>query len=291
MVETPEIKAILRLIDDPDQEVYDAVQEKIVSFGRPIIPNLENLWENAQDLFLQERIERIIHCIHFEDLKTDWQHWLAGSRDLLQGAILVSRYHYPALDTTQIRTDLEKIRRNVWLELNSYLTAMEKIHVMNSVLFDFSKISGEAVQADQPERFFIHKVLETHTGNKWGIGLLYLILCEQLDLPVNAIAVPEYLIFGYQQTEFPFTTKNFAQQHPFQFYLDPQNGQMYSAKDVEHFLQKKYPEMVKNGIQPLDNAGYLHALLIELSNCFQSEAMHYKYQELRFLASMLAPEG
>ena len=291
MIETPEIKAILRLIDDPDQEVYEAVQEKIVSFGRPIIPNLEHLWENAQDFFLQERIERIIHGIHFEDLKTDWQHWLTGSRDLLQGALLISRYHYPALDTTQIRSNLEKIRRNIWLELNNYLTAMEKIHVMNSVLFDFSKISGEAVQADRPECFFINKLLETQTGNKWGIGLLYLILCEQLDLPVNAIAVPDYLIFGYQQTEFPFTVKKFAQQHPFQFYLDPQNGQMYSAKDVEHFLMKKYPETVKNGIEPLDNAGFLRALLIELSNCFKPEANYNKYQEIRFLASMLGPES
>ena len=47
MQENKEILALFHLIDDPDQEVFDSVSHRIVSYGRGIIPNLENLWENT----------------------------------------------------------------------------------------------------------------------------------------------------------------------------------------------------------------------------------------------------
>lgn len=52
--ENKEIKALLHLIDDPDEDVYKTVSEKLVSFGKEIIPNLEHLWENIHNEDLQE---------------------------------------------------------------------------------------------------------------------------------------------------------------------------------------------------------------------------------------------
>ena len=43
------------LIDDPDTEVFDTVSNRIVSYGRHIIPNLEQLWENTPDETIQEK--------------------------------------------------------------------------------------------------------------------------------------------------------------------------------------------------------------------------------------------
>jgi len=40
MQENKEILALFNLIDDPDQEVFDSVSSRIVSYGRGIIPNL-----------------------------------------------------------------------------------------------------------------------------------------------------------------------------------------------------------------------------------------------------------
>ena len=44
MENNKEISALFILIDDPDEEVFDAVSQKIVDYGKPIIPNLEHLW-------------------------------------------------------------------------------------------------------------------------------------------------------------------------------------------------------------------------------------------------------
>ena len=135
MKENKEISALLHLIDDPDEDVYNTVSEKIVSFGKEIIPNLENLWETIGNEETQERIELLIHRLHFRDLTTEFTNWKDNSADLLQGALIIAKYNYPDLQTAVIKQDIEKIRRNIWLELNNYLTPLEQINVMNSIFF------------------------------------------------------------------------------------------------------------------------------------------------------------
>jgi hypothetical protein len=118
MQETKEIAALLHLIDDPDEEVFGAVSDKIVEYGRSIIPSLENLWENTVDEELQERIEQLIHRLHFTDLTEDYRQWsLAGHHDLTVGALLASKFQYPDISTGPALIELEKLRRNIWLEL------------------------------------------------------------------------------------------------------------------------------------------------------------------------------
>ena len=120
MKENKEIKALLHLIDDPDEDVYSTVSDKIVSFGKEIIPNLESLWENTGNEEIQERIELLIHRLHFRDLTNDFTEWAATDSDLLEGALLVARYHYPDMDTKIVQQEMEKLRRNTWLELNNF---------------------------------------------------------------------------------------------------------------------------------------------------------------------------
>jgi hypothetical protein len=71
MQQTRELNALFTLIDDPDVEVYSHVSERIVDFGKAIIPNLENLWENTLSEEVQERISNLIHRLNFTDLKND----------------------------------------------------------------------------------------------------------------------------------------------------------------------------------------------------------------------------
>ena len=72
MQQNNEISALLKLIDDPDDEVFDTVAEKLLHYGKEIIPNLEQLWEVTEDESLQERIESLIHRVHFQDLQHDF---------------------------------------------------------------------------------------------------------------------------------------------------------------------------------------------------------------------------
>jgi len=127
MADEREINALLHLLDDPDQEVFDTVADRLVHLGKEIIPSLESIWENTLNEAIQERIEWLIHRVHLQDLLTKMKEWAAQPDDLLKGALLVDKYQYPELGEEQVFKSIEKLKRNIWLELNNYLTPSSKL--------------------------------------------------------------------------------------------------------------------------------------------------------------------
>jgi len=287
MQENKEISALFHLIDDPDEEVFDTVSERIVALGRAIIPNLENLWENTPNEEVQGRIEALIHKLHFRDLTADFINWKDGSGDLLQGALLIAKYQFPEMLSTPTLQEIEKIRRNIWLELNSYLTPLEQINVVTGILYNYSKLKGSEVSYDIPEDFFINKVLESKKGNAILNGIIYLIICELLDLPVKAINIPKQFILGYFDIDYNFPDPAGKIGSKINFYIDPLNGQVYSHKDVENYFKRISVPPTPSYFKQLNNKRVIQYLTEELSKCFDDEKNRYKQKDLLYLASLI----
>lgn len=287
MKENKEIKALLNLIDDPDQEVYSTISAKLVSFGKEIIPHLENMWENINNVDTQERIELLIHRLHFSDLTAEFIKWKDGDADLLQGAIIVAKYHYPDMNPVVVMQEIEKLRRNVWLELNSYLTPMEKINVLNSIFYNYYKQTGVEISYDNPDPFLINKSLESKKGNAISNGIIYLILCELLDIPVKAVSIPRQFIMGYFDQEYDALNPAGHASEKIKFYVDPLTGQMYSHKDIENYFKRLSVPPVNSYFRAMNNKRIIQFLLEELCKCFDNTNNEYKMNELLFLSNML----
>lgn len=287
MLENKEISALFHLIDDPDEEVFSTITERIISHGRAIIPNLEHLWENSPDESVQERIELIIHKLHFRDLVEEFSLWKNGSCELLQGALLVSRYSYPELIPTTTIQEIEKIRRNIWLELNSYLTPLEQVNVISGILYSYYKLKGNEVTYEIPDDFLINKLIENKRGNAITNGILYLILCEMLDLPVRAINIPKQFILGYFDVNYDFPNPTKQKTEKIIFFIDPLNGQVYSHKDVESYFKRISVPPIPAYYHQLDNKKIIQHLLEEFGKCFNAPTNIYKKNDLSFLSKLM----
>ena len=287
MQENKEIKALLHLIDDPDEDVYTTVSEKILSFGKEIIPNLEHLWENIHDEEAQERIEMLIHRVHYRELTADFVQWKNNPVDLMTGALTVARYTYPDLQPQQIWQEIEKLRRNIWLELNSYLTPIETINVVNSILFNYYKQKGAEISYEHPDQFLLNKTLETKKGNAIGNGSVYLILCELLDIPVRAVNIPRQFLLGYFDDQYELLNPAGHPSEKIKFYVDALTGQMYSHKDIEAYFKRLSLPPVPSYFRPLNNKKVIQFLLKELCKCYDNESDLYKMDELTSLANIL----
>ena len=287
MIENKEISALFHLIDDPDTEVYDTVSDRIISFGKAIIPNLEDLWENTVNETIQERIEALIHKLHFRDLTNDFINWRDGGCELLQGALLTAQYHYPEMQPLQALQEIEKMRRNIWLELNNYLTPLEQINVLTSIVYNYYKQKGVEIAYNQPEDFLITKTLESKKGNAISNGIIYLILCELLDIPVKAINVPRQFILAYFDQQFDFLNAQEQSSAKIIFYIDPLIGQIYSHKDVESYFKRIKVPPTPYFFKQMDNKRIIQFLLEELSKCFDNDKNRYKKEELLTLVKLL----
>ena len=72
-----EIAALVRLLDDPDENIFDQIKEKLMEIGPECIPSLEKarFEDNYGDLFIS-RAEHLIHDIGFGTLKKVHEKWL-----------------------------------------------------------------------------------------------------------------------------------------------------------------------------------------------------------------------
>lgn len=269
-----EINALLRLMDDPDAEVFDTVANKLLNYGREIIPRLEQLWETTGDETLQERIELLIHRVHFNDLQQEFMEWnRAKQPEILRGAILLARYQFPDLNVPAVLTQFDLMRRNIWLELNNYLTPLEQVNVFNSILYNFYKLQGHELTIREPKYFFINQVLESKQGNSYTIGVLYLALCEMLDIPIFAVDVPRQFILAYIDTLHNFFSPETDVQQ-IQFYIDPISGMAYTQKDVDMYLRKINANDREAYFKPLTTRQVIYKMMEELSLCY-----HYRHED------------
>ena len=292
MPQSKEISALLQLIDDPDNEVFDTVADKLLHYGREIIPTLEQLWEVTADEGVQERIELLIHRVHFNDLQNELMEWSnAKHPELLRGAILVAKYQFPELNVPAILTQFDQMRRNIWLELNNYLTPLEQINVFNSILYNYYKLQGHELTDREPKLFFINQVLDSKQGNAYTIGVLFLALSEMLDIPVFAVDVPRQFIFAYIDTLHNFFSPDSEGVQQIQFYIDPISGMVYTQKDVDTYLHKINAEDKDSYLNPLTNKRIIWKMMEELSLCYRYKREEDKADEIQLLMQLLDERG
>ena len=283
-ISEPEIKALISLLDDTDKEVYHHIEEKLLSLGRDAIPVLENAWSNSFDAVLQQRIESIVHKIQVDSLKEDLKLWIHTQSDnLLAGAILVSRYQYPDLDEQKVYEQLNKIKRDIWLEINENMTALEQVNVINHVLFTVCGFGGNTSNYHAPQNSFINSVLETKKGNPLSLGIIYMLISQQLSLPVYGVNLPEHFVLAYldKTTEFNPDKKEVL------FYINAfSKGTVFGKSDVDDFIRKLKLEARDEYYSPCTNPDMILRMLRNVALSFQKLGDIEKVDELNGLISL-----
>lgn len=277
-----EISALLNLIDDPDEEVFGAVSARIVDYGSTIIPTLEHWWETIPNEQVQNRIEGLIHRLQYRELTRNFTDWKEASRhELLTGALLVATFQYPDLATAPVITDTERLRRNIWLELNNYLTPLEQVNVFHNILYGYFGLRTVTREESRTEDFFIQNVLSNKKGTQAGNGLLYLVLCELLDLPVRAIQIPDQFILAYVKPSQEDDAQNVT------FFMDPSGGQIYTYRDIETYFKRINEPLNQEYLRPLTNIETIIYILKLLAKSYDPLKEGYKITELKELARYL----
>ena len=171
--------------------------------------------------------------------------------------------------------------------MNSYLTPIEQINVLNSIVYSYYKQKGVEISYENPDGFLLNKTLESHKGNAFGNGVVLLILCGLLDIPAYAINIPQQFILGYFDKPYDLLNPSGHASEKIKFYIDPVNGQMYSHKDVENYFKKVSLPPVSSFFKPLDNKSVIVMLLAELKKCYDTDTQFYKKKEIESLIELI----
>ncbi len=289
-----EIRALITLIDDPDENIYREVRDRIVSLGGNVVPVLERAWEydDLGDLF-RNRIEDILHTIHLAGVRERLIAWReTGGDDLLEGALLISRYRYPDLDELKVRARMAAIRQDIWLELNDSLTAFEKIRVFNHIFFEVHGFKGNKRNYHAPQNSYINEVLDSRKGNPLSLAIIYQVLAEDLGIPLRGVNLPNHFVLAYLDEDSiggadSGTTQG---QESILFYVNAfSQGDILGRNEIDEFLGKLDIEPRPVFYRPCTNLDIVRRQLNNLAHSYQRLGDPERSTDLEGLRDLLGP--
>jgi regulator of sirC expression with transglutaminase-like and TPR domain len=284
MLNPIELKSLIRLLDDPDGEIYEHVHERLLSAGPEVIDYLESAWEEAFDPIQQERIANLVHEIQFGIVKKDLQLWYhGGAFDLLQGVLIINRYQYPDLDEQKVINQIEAIKRDIWIQMMNEASPAEQVKLINHVFYSIYGFSGNTTNHQDPQNSYISQVLETKRGNQISLAIIYSIIAQKLDIPVYGVNLPQHFILAYldetMQSEF---------EGGILFYINAFNkGFIFGRRDVDMFLKQLNLKFDKQFYEPCSNTDIIKRVLRNLISAYEHLGSAEKVAELNELLSIL----
>lgn len=288
-MERNKVLALITLLDDPSDEIFSTVEGELLKEEVDIVPDLEKAWESTYDSTYQRRLENLIHTLQFKDVKGRLRQWLAAPEDLLYGAWLVARYQYPGLRYEELDLKINQLRKDVWLELNDHLTALEKVRVINHILFDVHGFGRNTTNFMAAQNSLICDVLDTRKGNPISLSVIYSVVAQRLGLPVYGVNLPKNFILAYLDEGGDLVSGNKGEEISILFYLNPINkGAVLGRKEIEFFIKQQKLEPNPSYYLPCSNKDIVQRMLNNLVFAFESSNQPEKVEEIRELLSLFA---
>lgn len=277
------IQALVRLIDDPDENIFEHVRDELMNHGLAAIPFLESSWEEEDfGLIFQTRIENIIHEIQFSAVKDELRSWINDThKDLLTGVLIVCRYQYPHFDEQEVRNKIQEIRKDIWLEISNRQTAYEKVRVFNKIFYGKYHFSGNSKDYHSPLNSYLNTVIETRKGNPLSLCVLYSIIAQSLDLPIFGVNLPNHFVLTYLDENNINPIINTDNKHGSLFYINAfSKGGIFDENEIKEFLSGLNKPELREYFEPCSNSAIISRMLTNLIASFQQSGSSDKVNEL-----------
>jgi regulator of sirC expression with transglutaminase-like and TPR domain len=283
-----ELQALISLVDEPDDNLYSRVRDRIFDYGIDAVPALEEAFSNFPDDFVQQRIIHLVHDIQQQHLYNELHHWKHfGGQDLLSGYLIVTRHQYPDLDVGAITRTVGRLIQDVYNELNPQLTPLEKTRVFNHVLYDINKFSGNTSNIQSPDNFYLKNLLESRKGNPISLGILYLLLARGMRVPIYGVDLPRHFVLAYLDERYDLSAADAGEEQVL-FYLNPFNkGAVFTRTEIELYIRQLKLERERSYFTPCNNVAIIRRLIDGLAEAWRSASNEQKYEELQRLREAL----
>jgi regulator of sirC expression with transglutaminase-like and TPR domain len=278
-MEESKIKALISLLDDDDVEVISQVEKEFLAQGGSVIPFLEKEWENNFNPIVQKRIEDLVHSLQFILLEERFSKWKKnGGEDLMEGMWLICTYQYPDLEYNTVKSTLEQMYYEVWLEIKPEMEPMEQVRAINNVLFSKMKFSSNTKNFHSPANSMLSQVLESKKGNPISLCVIYMLIAQKLKLPIYGVNLPSLFILTYKNDQT-------------QFYINAFNkGIIFTKEDIDSYLHQLNLAPIDIFYQPCSNIDIVARVLRNLINSFEKLSETERVEDVKKMLRFLTGE-
>lgn len=276
MIKESELKALVTLLEDEDEEVVSHVEARLMEIGTGVIPLLEHEWETNFNPLIQRRIEDLIHTLQFELVQERLVDWKENrQQDLLEGLWLVATYQYPDIDLEELKQELHELYIEVWREFKDEMAPFDQVRVLNSVIFDKLKFRANTKNFHSPANSMINAVLDSKKGNPISLCSVYLLIAQKLELDIYGVNLPNLFIL---------TFKNDISE----FYINCFNkGLIFTKEDIDNYLEHLNISKQDLFYEPCSHLDIVLRSLRNLVVSFEKLGDYHKSDEIKTILKRL----
>lgn len=199
--EQHELATLVRLLDDPDEDVGVGVVERLTRMGPRIAPALRTLMLADQHATTRDRATDVMHAFQQRALQ-DLVVRMASARlegsdiDLEEGLFLLDAFGRPDADHAAVHAHLDELalrmhERFITMHPANDLTQLLSIH---TVLFEEEGYKGASDNYHDPANSYITSVIERRVGIPIALCALELLLADRAGLDLVGVAMPYHFV-------------------------------------------------------------------------------------------------
>ncbi len=287
-MEQKKISSLISLIDDQDQGVFELVQEQILNLGSDVLPFLYNAYDLSDSKIMSNRLMVLIDQLNFTKTLDDIKDWkLHNSQNLYEGLSIIAHFQYPKLDIDKITKTINKIRHELWLEVNDNMTALEKVKILNHLFFDIHMFRGDTTDFFAPENFFLNDVILRKKGSPLTISVIYSIIAQSVSIPIYGVNMPNHFIVAYTDRLYSQPLSDIKINNIL-FFINPFNrGEIYSYKEMNQFLKSMKVNPHNRFLLPCSNITIIKRNLKNLINTYKNLGKKDKVEAFNLILNEL----
>ena len=287
-MEKQKIESLISLVDDPDEGVFELLQKQILDLGGDVLPFLHKAYDQSESPLMNDRLKSLISQVNIRKTLSDLKEWkLNNSRNLYEGLSIIAHYQYPKLDIDKITKTINKIRQELWLEINDNMTALEKVKVLNHLFFEIHMFRGDTQDFFAPENFFLNDVVLRKKGSPLMISVIYSIIAQSVNIPIYGVNMPNHFIVAYTDQLYTQPLSDIKINNVL-FFINPFNrGEIYSYKEMRQFLISMKVTPHSKLLLPCSNITIVKRNLKNLINTYKNLGEKEKVEAFNLLLNEL----
>ncbi len=198
-----ERSALISLLADDDLAIYQAVREKLLSYGfvagewlRPYLL--------SSDPVLRRRATEIINHFGRQNADTRFIAFCLNQGEDFnaeEAVLLLAQTEFPSINISAYAALLDSFAQDLREQIDPDAEAEQILATINDYLFGQLGFYGNEENYYDPANSYINCVLDRRTGNPISLSLIYLFIARRLKLPMVGIGLPGHFICRFQNTK------------------------------------------------------------------------------------------
>ncbi len=261
-----ELSALISMMDEPNEVNFKSIKQKIASYGKSAIPLLEDAWMKATGEADIGRIEKLINEIRFNDIYFALENWAKFHSDnLIEAFFILTRFQYPDHDEDKYRKIFDRLNKDMWLEINENLTALEKVKVLNHIFYDVYKFRGQFPQQTKVSDYCLNNLLDSKKGSAIALGILYISLAQKLNIPIFGVDLHQHFVLAYMDDSQPIKPPEAYGEEEVLFYIAVVNkGSAFTKNEIEHYIKQANVQTRASYFLPCTNLVIIERMISEM---------------------------